>query len=196
MPSAAAERAAAASRRWSSRIARQAVHTTSISSSARIVWFPERSPRRDSTLPTKIWCAPTSMPSGWRKRISAWAVRFAISLMSRGMIRLWPQFLQCSIHCAVPSRALRRTFAPNEFWPLSKTISKTPTGTRRSGQKKYSSRLSSTLRRPASVGAISARPRWPNRRFRTPSLWTCLARRTNAVRPKGFGAKPNRNTNY
>jgi ATP-dependent helicase YprA (DUF1998 family) len=33
-----------------------------------------------------------------------------------------------------------------------------------------------------------------NRRSRTRSLWICPARRTNAVRPSGFGGKPNRNT--
>ena len=38
-------------------------------------WCPARSRRRASTWPTRTWCAPTSMPSGWPRPAVSWARR-------------------------------------------------------------------------------------------------------------------------
>ncbi len=133
-----------------------------------------------------IWLAEANLSLGSSLR--------DLPVMLRGMIRLWPQSLRYSTRYAVHSHAWQRKFARSAFWPPSKTISRTPTGIRRSGPKRSLSRLNSISRRLASAGGISAKRRWPNRRSRTPSLWTCPARRTNAARRSAFGGKPSRNT--
>ena len=95
---------AVVSRHWSSRTVRLAVRTTSISSSDLTGWFPVRSHHHALIWPMKIYCARTSMPSGWQRPECRWVNRPKICSMSQDHSQPWRCVRQCATRSSPPGR--------------------------------------------------------------------------------------------
>ena len=131
---------------WSSPTARPAVRTTSISSNARTAWFPARSrpPRLDLANEDlvrahlhAIWLAEANLSLGS-------SLRDLLDVAGNDPTLATTPSVLDTLRRPQP-RLAAHVRAKARFSPLSRTISKTPTGTPPHGPRKCSSKSSSTF---------------------------------------------------